>query len=104
MTDCLRFPLRFTGGRAETVVQNSDDDLKQRALLVLSYPLGACVDLPPFGTPDVAFSQSGADVDILAGTLNRWEPQIPAVVARTLLDESTDNLLVSIGNAGSPDA
>jgi len=78
MTDCLRFPLVFVNGRAATVVQDSDQDLEQRALLVLSYPLGACVDLPAFGTPDTVFTQGDVDPDVYRSVLAVWEPDIPA--------------------------
>lgn len=102
MTDVLQFPLSFTNGRADTVVQDSSADVQQRALLVLGYPLGACVDLPPFGTPDLAFQQNGADLDVLSQALTDWEPAIPAGVIRTVLEDAVDNVQVTLGV--TPDA
>lgn len=97
MTDVLAFPLAFDNGRIRTVPQDSDAEKRQRALLVLSYPQGACVDLPPFGTPDLAFYQSGTDLAVIEQALTDWEPALDASIARTVLDEAVDNLAVNLG-------
>lgn len=100
MTDVLKFPLAFENGKAATVEQDSDTERSQRALLLLSYPLGACVDLPPFGTADLAFGQGGADLRLIEATLSLWEPDLEATVSRELLDEAIDNLNVNIASEG----
>lgn len=96
MPDCLKFPLRFTNGKAATVLQDSDLDHAQRALLVLSYPQGACVDLPAFGTPDLTFVQGGIDPDLLTGVLGLWEPEIAADTGRAALVDAVDSLQVNV--------
>lgn len=78
----LRFPVSFSNGKAATVTQDSHADHTQRARLVLAYPEGACVDLPPFGTPDTTFSQGGVNLDVLTDAVQRWEPSIAVDVIR----------------------
>ncbi|MCW3040939.1 MAG: hypothetical protein JWM31_2844 [Solirubrobacterales bacterium] len=94
----MRWPVRFANGKALTVEQDSPQDQAQRALLVLSYPLGGCVDLPGFGTADTTFGQSGADLNEFAIAVNLWEPDIPASVVRTVIDrDGTDHIDVNVG-------
>jgi hypothetical protein len=77
----LKMPLRYVGGRAELVEQDSDDEVAQCAEAIVRTPIGHRLDLPDFGIDDQAFRENGADLPGIGGAIERYEPR-----ARTLLD------------------
>lgn len=91
-------PFRLSAGSVVENEQGTVPDVKACAEAVLRYtPLGRCVELPDFGTPDQAFQQSGPDPAEIHAALAQWEPRALVDLGPAVLDDLTATVRVSIG-------
>lgn len=83
----FRLPLEVgAGGRLRTVEHDSDEELTQSALVLLSTPLGRQVEQPAYGLAEDVFTSglAGSEIeDVVAA----WLPR-----ARVAVDASIDSL------------
>ncbi len=101
----LRTPVKFVGGRAEVVDQDSTDEIIECCKNILRFPIGQRADLPGFGSPDFLFAQlSPADghVESIRSSLEEWEPRVIAEIERdpSLLAQLTEYMTITISEAG----
>lgn len=80
-------PLRFAGGRAVVVEQDTPADVAACVEVVLRTPAGHLEANPRFGAPDLAFTTGGPDAAELVELVARHEPR-----AQLLADEDPDAL------------
>lgn len=87
MTDVphFAFPFQFATPQAAVVEQDTIEDVVACATVILSCPKGYRVELPEFGLPDPTFSVAPLDVDVIAETLDTWEPR-----ASNLINDQPD--------------
>lgn len=78
----LAFPLRFVGGIAATVEQDSIDHMRDRVHITTRTMLGDRLDDPTFGIPSEVLRVKQADLTVLAAAIERSEPDIPVTLAR----------------------
>jgi len=80
------FPLRFVGGQAAVLEQDSLRDVLVCVEIILRYPRGYRPELPAFGRPDnLEFAKGDLDLDAIAAQLAEFEPR-----AQTLIEEERD--------------
>lgn len=95
----LAVPFRFVNGQAVTVEQDSEDDIAQSVLVLVTTPRGSRVEVPDYGVPSVLFKQSNVPVanDIL-GAVGRWEPRARVDVTSRIdsLDDLVRNISVRV--------
>jgi phage baseplate assembly protein W len=80
-------PFRFGGPQAAVVEQDSIDEIADCVLSVLACPLGFRVELPEFGSPDLAFQTQPVDTASVQALVETWEPR-----ASTLFSQQPDAL------------
>ncbi|HEU5046075.1 MAG TPA: hypothetical protein VFT75_18290 [Nocardioidaceae bacterium] len=97
----LAWPLRLgVGNTFATVEQDSDDDIMQGVLVLLSTPLGRQIELPDYGMPDQTFSVT-PDLDAAADAVAAWQPRatIDTSVQVDTFDELAQRVQIVVGNA-----
>lgn len=91
-------PFRLTAGQVAENQQGTVADIKACAEAVLRYtPLGRCVELPAFGTPDQAFKEIAPDQAEIQAALTQWEPRAVVELAPAVIEDLTATVRVSIG-------
>lgn len=56
--------------------QDSDADIVDCIKAILAYPIGSREDLPPFGRPDIVFTETSTEIsNALRAAVARWEPR-----------------------------
>jgi phage baseplate assembly protein W len=69
------YPFRFAAGKAVVSEQDSPDEVADCVTAILLCPVGYRVELPEFGTDDVAFSSPSVDTDKIREAVGFWEPR-----------------------------
>lgn len=77
----LALPVRFVGGAAVTVEQDSTDEIAQCVETILRYRPGQRPELPDFGVADPTFQMAPIDLDRARAAVLEWEPR-----ARTIIE------------------
>lgn len=80
-------PFRYANGRPVVVEQDTPEEVAACVEAILRTEPGERPDLPAFGAPDLTFSSTPLDLDVLAQAVETWEPR-----ARFLLEEAPDTL------------
>lgn len=92
-------PFRFSNGAAVVLEQDTTDEILSCVLAVILCPLGYRVELPTFGTPDLAFAEGVARADVIDTVVNEWEPRAAQASSAWLddVDELISHVLVRFG-------
>lgn len=90
-------PFRIVAGAVAVNEQDTVQDIAACAEAVLRYPVGFCVELPAFGTPDQTFQQGGADPAVITAALNTWEPRATAELQPSAIDDLVQTVRIEIG-------
>lgn len=97
----LAWPLRVgAGGTFATVEQDSDEDVMQGVLVLLSTPLGRQVELPNYGMDEQVF-RNAPDLNAAVEALETWQPRatIDASYQVDSLDELIQRVQIVVDNA-----
>lgn len=94
----LKVPIRITSAGADTVEQDSLEDIAQCTQMVCRTPQGARYDLPDFGVPDQLFTESGVDEVELEEAILEWEPRATLIIEEhpDLFDELIRNVQIRV--------
>lgn len=77
----LAIPFQLNGdGTAQTVDQDSLDDITQCVEVLANTPVGSRIELAAYGIPDLLFSQSAPPVGRILQAIATWEPRADATV------------------------
>lgn len=71
----LSMPLRFDGGHAAVVEQDSVSEIADCCANICRYQPGDRDSRPDFGVPDQTFAQGAADTQIVVAAVRRFEPR-----------------------------
>lgn len=102
LTPKLKVPFQIVGGRALTVSQDSVDEIVQCVEYLLRTEPGTRLEMPEFGSPDLAFNQTPA-VDpapgIIEAAIDRWEPRARYMLSTEEIEVLTKRVRLRIGGA-----
>lgn len=76
------FPLRYVGGRAVTVEQDSAAHMRDRLHVACRTVRGDLLHDPEFGIPDQLLRVGRVDLDELADAITQSEPDVPVTLGR----------------------
>lgn len=77
----LAFPFRFgLGGAAETVEQDTPEELEQGVKVLMLTELGERLEVPDFGVPDPTF-RNEIDVASIAAAAREWDERVEVDLA-----------------------
>jgi phage baseplate assembly protein W len=71
----LAYPFRFVNGRAVTVERDSSAEIQGNVEAILRTPLGARIEVPDYGIPDMAFKTGGPVAEPIREAIERHEPR-----------------------------
>lgn len=102
-TPHFSFPFRRdVHGRTCVVEQDSDDEVLDCVLVLLSTEEGSRQEVPDYGLPDQTFRQGGVDLALVSNVLQRWEPRAEHVVTREQeLIDMVDRVRISVAGRDS---
>lgn len=83
---------------ANTVEQDSLDDILACVQMIVACPAGAWIDQPGYGVPSLVFSQTPVDPSGIARAIGRWEPRAAAAASEypDLVDAATRHVQVTV--------
>lgn len=82
--------LPSAGGAADSVDQDSDEEIVQCVAAVVATPLGTRLIRPTYGFPDQAFRQLGVDIAVLQRAISEWEPRATTLTQQQIEDTVAD--------------
>jgi phage baseplate assembly protein W len=88
----LRIPFHVgAGGAAETVEQDSLDEIAQCVVVLVSTERGERFDVPTYGIPDETFTPASPDhAAAIEAAVGQWEPRATVLLTNTI--DSFDEL------------
>lgn len=103
----LRIPFRIgVGGQAETVEQDSIEEVTQCVKVLVATNVGSRVELPEYGIADPVFTDVSQSqrTEAIAAQLKKWEPRARADVTGSVdfLDALIGHITIGGERAGRP--
>lgn len=96
-TPRLKYPFKWGyNGHAQTVEQDSDEDILQRAFAILNTKLGSRLEVPNYGLRSQVLKENGPSLNEIEAALHEWEPK--ALVQ--LSDQKLEDLKSKLVNVG----
>jgi phage baseplate assembly protein W len=97
----FRLPLQFGGINGGAIVNEQDDsdDVMDCVRAIVAFPVGARVDNPEFGIPDLLFKEyDQSAVDQVRAAIDEWEDRVSVDVESSIpvTDQLIWNLLVKV--------
>lgn len=92
----LAIPFRLNpDGSAQTVDQDSIDDIAQCVEVLTATTIGSRIELPGYGIPDLTFTQGQPAAQQILQAINTWEPRADATVTTTPGPQAKVNVTVA---------
>ncbi len=97
-------PFRFVAGAAVVVEQDTIAEIGDCVANICRYQPGDRPEKPTFGVPDQAFIEGGADAQLVAATVSRWEPRasLAAQADGSQLEELVSAVALTVTDRGTP--
>jgi phage baseplate assembly protein W len=97
----LALPFQLNGdGSAQTVAQDSIDDVTQCVTVLVATETGSRVELPAYGIPDLTFAQGVPPVQAVIAAIGMWEPRAQVDVTAAVGPQASINVTVTTKNPG----
>lgn len=92
------FPFTIQNGQMLTCEQDSIEEIQDCVEVLLLTPTGSRLVFPSYGTPELLFSQSPANIPAIINQCNKHEPRAILVLQETLntLDEKISTIQAQI--------
>lgn len=84
-------------GRCVVNEQDDDAEIVDCVEVLLATERGSRIEVPDYGIPDQVFLQGGADLTVVSGAIDRWEPRAEHFIERKKeLTDMVDQIRVNI--------
>ena len=90
------FRLAANGASIRTVDSESDQDIDNSVMVLLSTHLGERLDNPDYGVEEQVFIEGGADLQHLSEAIARWEPRVQIDVDSVEFADMVESIRIAI--------
>jgi hypothetical protein len=90
----LSFPLSI-GSRFAVVDEDSPEEIRQTAAMVLYYEIGERTAIPTFGIRDQALRMNGPDLVEIKHTIETWDDRAVEDLSETDVDEIINDVTIN---------
>ncbi len=91
----LKVPFRFISGRADTVEQDSTEEISQCVSAILSTEVGSRHEKFNFGIPDLTFT-TDIDDSVIYEAIRFWEPRAEFHLSDEEIEDLTYRIRISL--------
>jgi len=98
MVPHFAFPFHVDGSSFGVREQDTVEEIQDCVIVLILTPEGSRLVLPDYGTPELLYSQTPANVSAVLANCNKWEPRATTTLTETLttFDEKIANIQAQI--------